>query len=155
MVNAIPHQLNKRTTEFGKCPFDIVPPVIGSVAFSPDPAVSEKDVQFTINGKFGKDITSDTQIDIVFLDADDVPIGDVFTETYCTKDNGIVCPITAGTATTRTSTVKAPELPDPNSYTIVVNIYDDGDVTDSIACSWSGASGAESTSNNISSTYFS
>lgn len=46
IINAISHQLYKRKTKFGACPFSGVPSVL-NVTISPDPVVKHK---FTISG---------------------------------------------------------------------------------------------------------
>src|SRR5437764_33266 len=69
MVNAIP--LQKRTTEFGKCPpipgVPVQPEQI-SVSISPDPVVPGKDDTFTVSGTLHKEITEDYKLVIGFAD---------------------------------------------------------------------------------------
>ncbi len=63
LVNAIP--LQKRTTNFGKCPpipkIPIQPDTI-SVSISPDPVVAGKDDTFTVSGTLSKEITENHKL---------------------------------------------------------------------------------------------
>ncbi|CAG8657085.1 6836_t:CDS:1 [Ambispora gerdemannii] len=58
IVNAIPHQLHKRTTTFGPCPV-LLPLVELSVTISPDPLVSGKTATFFVKGELTSPATKD------------------------------------------------------------------------------------------------
>ncbi|CAG8565149.1 9820_t:CDS:1, partial [Scutellospora calospora] len=79
IVNAIPHQLHKRTTNFGKCtlPPKAPTPDLLTVTISPDPVVPGKNDTFTVNGKLTKPITSSDELVIVFANTSGI-IGDIF-----------------------------------------------------------------------------
>src|SRR6266516_3365988 len=68
IVNAIPHQLHKRTTEFDAC--SNLPPEtpVLDVTISPDPVVPESKDKFTISGTLTQDITDGIKLYIAFVD---------------------------------------------------------------------------------------
>ncbi|RHZ86188.1 hypothetical protein Glove_54g101 [Diversispora epigaea] len=110
MVNAIPYQLYKRTTNFGACPVD-PPPSLLTVKLSPDPIVPGKTVAVTISGKLAVEVPAEqgsTLAQVPFLDTDYVPIIDPFSTDFCTCD-GIKCPIPAGTEFNTVVNVPVPE----------------------------------------------
>ncbi|CAG8557234.1 13104_t:CDS:1 [Ambispora gerdemannii] len=66
VVNAIPHQLHKRTTVFGPCTPN--PPPELSVKISPDPVVPDQIATFTVNGTLETPITKDFKFMVAFDD---------------------------------------------------------------------------------------
>ncbi|KAF0395179.1 hypothetical protein F8M41_010279 [Gigaspora margarita] len=80
-VNAVPFQLNKRTTSFSPCPFKTDPL---NVTISPDPPESGKKEIFSISGtltnhKIKKDKTI---LEIMYIDLSLTPIGDNYNQTF-------------------------------------------------------------------------
>ncbi|CAG8585620.1 3712_t:CDS:1 [Ambispora gerdemannii] len=67
VVKAIPHQLYKRTTEFGPCPVPNLPSEL-SVTISPDPVVPDQISTFTVTGTLTTPITEDFNLIIAFDD---------------------------------------------------------------------------------------
>jgi hypothetical protein len=66
IINAIPHQLIKRATNFGPCPVETSPTL--SITIAPDPVVSNQPVTFTISGNAPFDVPTNAVLNIVFLD---------------------------------------------------------------------------------------
>ena len=54
LVNAMPHELRKRTTTFGPCS-NLDKPVL-DITISPDPIVAGASVTFTVSGTLKQDI---------------------------------------------------------------------------------------------------
>src|ERR1043165_3081917 len=81
MVNAIPHQLYKRTTTFGPC--SKAPPgtVTVDVKLSPDPVVAGQTDTFTITAKFTEDVVTGTQVIVAFADPE--VIQPIFADDVC------------------------------------------------------------------------
>ena len=130
IVNAIPHQLHKRTTGFGACanlPSDT--PVL-NVILSPDPVVSESTDTFTVSGTLKQDITDAFNLYIAFTDDN----GNILSSDIVNICKEVACPVKAGTPYSTTQSVYVPEL-SGTSY-IVVGIAD-GIGTDAhiLACS--------------------
>ncbi|CAG8592115.1 16695_t:CDS:2 [Funneliformis mosseae] len=120
MVNAFPHQLQKRTTSFGECETDgSTPPPLVSVTINPDPVVLGQTETFTVSGTLGVDITSKTQLIIFYGNPENKKIvSDTYKGPVCT---GKGCPIKASSPFTVTANFTTPStLPDP--YEIVVGI---------------------------------
>ncbi|CAG8720923.1 1580_t:CDS:1, partial [Scutellospora calospora] len=117
--NAIPHQLHKRTTRFGKCRLttangSIVIPDLLTVTISPDPVVPGKDDTFIVNGNLTKPITKNDSLVIFFSDNTDdpPPVVKLFT-----------AQIPTGTTVNVTTNVPVPS-PLPQQYSITVAIAD-------------------------------
>src|ERR1700722_4465145 len=89
IVNAIPHQLYKRTTTFGPC--QGVPFI--NVTISPDPVIIGQDITFDVSGRLNEDVPTNPEMYIHFDDGVDVTIYtvsnmslniyEVFTEDLC------------------------------------------------------------------------
>jgi hypothetical protein len=125
MVNAIP--LQKRTTDFGKCPpipqLPVQPEQI-SVSISPDPVVPGKDDTFTVTGTLSKDITEDYNLVIGFADLTGKTYG-VFVQK--------MPPTKAKTQFSVTDTVQVPaDL--PAAYAIGVGVSTLSNPPDVIGC---------------------
>jgi hypothetical protein len=119
LVNAMPHELRKRTTTFGPCPA-----LFGSlldVTISPDPVVAGASVTFTVSGTLKQDIDETTVIFIGFPDGNGKLLGDPHFRHICSDNGDVECPIKAGTKFTTTATVSAPDSL-PNKYIIDVGI---------------------------------
>ncbi|CAJ0766395.1 7737_t:CDS:2 [Entrophospora sp. SA101] len=71
MVNAIPHQLFKRETQFVQCPAlkagDAAPPQL-TVAFIPDPPVAGQTSAFTISGTLSRPVADGDLTGVGFYD---------------------------------------------------------------------------------------
>ncbi|CAJ0844121.1 6011_t:CDS:1, partial [Entrophospora sp. SA101] len=80
MVNAIPHQLFKRTTAFSQCPTvksGEAPPPLLNVILSPDPVVPLKTDTFTISGTLSHPVIDGDVTAVGFIDpVAKTPIGD-------------------------------------------------------------------------------
>ncbi|CAG8625795.1 11214_t:CDS:2 [Funneliformis mosseae] len=108
MVNAIPHKLIKRTTDFIQCP-----PPEGSttkvpllkVSLSADPPVAGQKDTFTVSGKLLKDATEQTKLGVAFVDLNGNTIGDLTVVSAC---SGSGCKIKAGDQYTQTVDVQVP-----------------------------------------------
>ncbi|CAG8446518.1 7762_t:CDS:1 [Scutellospora calospora] len=110
IVNAIPHQLHKRTTDFRECTFPpgYPTPDLLTVTISPDPVVPGKNDNFTVNGKLTQLITSSDRLNFVF-----------------STDNGGPFTTQIPTGTTVNVTVDVPvPSPLPSIYGIAVSIGD-------------------------------
>ena len=122
VINAIPHQFNKRTTVFEACP-----PIPGNpvdvtaltVTVTPDPIVSNQDATFTISGTAKDDIPTDAEVSIVYNTSDGFVIGTPFFTHFCA--DGDSCPVKQGDKFTRTLKAEAPTLPTAYSVTIIIN----------------------------------
>ncbi|CAG8552160.1 705_t:CDS:1 [Ambispora gerdemannii] len=129
-INAIPHQLHKRTTEFDAC--SNLPPEtpVLDVTISPDPVVPESTDTFTISGTLKQDITDDFKLYIVFTDEH----GNIISNDILDICKEVACPIKAGTLYQTTQDVYVPTLRG-TSY-IVVGIANGTESSDDVlACS--------------------
>jgi hypothetical protein len=113
MVNAIPHQLHKRNTQFGPCPGLPDPqPSPLSVTISPDPVIPGETANFTVTGTLSTPITPDFKLLIGFGDSSG-PIAPPF-----------IANITIGTTVNVVENVPVPKNLDVTSfYAILVCIY--------------------------------
>jgi hypothetical protein len=118
VINAIPHQLIKRTTDFGACPL-VNSPTLG-VTIAPDPVVSNQPVTFTISGNVPSDVPTNAALNVAFLDSTLNALFD-FHNDFCTI-SGVQCPVKANTPITLTSAVTPGQL--PADYYIAVGIFD-------------------------------
>jgi len=80
VVNAIPHQLLKRTTTFGQCPpvspVQPAPPLL-NVVLSPDPVVAKQTDEFTISGTLSRPVEDGDLTIVAFFDpVAKAPVGD-------------------------------------------------------------------------------
>jgi hypothetical protein len=127
MANAIPHQLEKRTTKFGKCKDNGVPIVpnagLMEATLTPDPPVAEKDDTFAITAEsLPYDVTPTTKLAIIFTDKNGKPIGDGgYTGPACSDEKNCV---KAGEKYTKTQVVTVPS-PLPSSYYIIIGVFDE------------------------------
>ncbi|CAB4381050.1 hypothetical protein RhiirA5_360058 [Rhizophagus irregularis] len=130
IVNAIPHQLHKRTTSFSGCanlPPDT--PVL-SVTLSPDPVVQESTDTFTISGTLKQDITNGYSLYIAFVDDG----GNIISSDIVDICKEVTCPVKAGTPYSTTQNVYVPRF--RGTTYIVVGIADGiGTTANVIACS--------------------
>lgn len=116
IVNAIPHQLHKRTTSFGACsnvPSDT--PVL-SVTLSPDPVVQEQTDTFGVSGTLKQDITDGYNLYIAFVDDN----GNIISSDIVDICKEVTCPVKAGTPYSTTQDVYVPSF--SGSTFIVVGI---------------------------------
>ncbi|RGB24500.1 hypothetical protein C1646_676339 [Rhizophagus diaphanus] len=130
IVNAIPHQLHKRTTSFSGCA-NVAPdtPVL-SVTLSPDPVVQESTDTFTISGTLKQDITNAYSLYIAFVDDG----GNIISNDIVDICKEATCPIKAGTPYSTTQNVYVPSF--RGETYIVVGIADGiGTTANVIACS--------------------
>src|SRR4051812_42680445 len=84
MVNAIPHQLQKRATTFIPCPNEN--PL--TVSVTPDPLVPGKTATYTVAGKFAKAAPKGSGLVVAFFNSGTgklVPAGDPFIVDICAK----------------------------------------------------------------------
>src|SRR5205823_2090328 len=86
VINAIPHQFNKRTTDFTACPpipGDPVKAAVLTASVTPDPIVSSQSATFTFSGTALEDIPADAGILIGYGNPDGSVIGTPFTGPFC------------------------------------------------------------------------
>ncbi|CAG8703313.1 15941_t:CDS:2 [Funneliformis mosseae] len=124
MVNAIPHQLRKRGSNFGECPVykGVKLPLI-SVKLNPDPVQDGKPEHFDVSGTLDVDIPASAILNVYYADPNKKTIiGDVSVKPMCT-DN---CPIKAKTEFKVSDDTTTPSLTDP--YAIIVAVTDDQNV---------------------------
>ena len=124
VINAMPHQFNKRTTDFKKCPSIPGNPVKVTpltVTVVPDPIVSNKNATYTISGTAKVDIPTDVKHAIVYnkIGGFGPVIGLPFFADFCKGSNP--CPVKKGDTFNRTYTAEAPTLPTVYAVTITVN----------------------------------
>ena len=128
LVNAMPHELRKRTTSFKQCPNSKLANVpILDVTISPDPVVSGASDTFTVSGTLEKDIVETTPLVIEFFDASGTVLGTPYAEPICGTSGGPDCPIKAGTKFTTTATITAPDSL-PSQYFIGVAVAESPEV---------------------------
>ncbi|CAG8525978.1 8444_t:CDS:1 [Diversispora eburnea] len=129
IVNAIPHQLLKRKTEFQECtppPPGIPLPSLLSVSISPDPVVPGGTDAFTITGTLTKPITSDYLLYVIFVDITiqpPAPIQPIFN-----------AKIPTGTSVNVVENVPVPAKLPPEYGIIVAIVNDSVDPPDVIGC---------------------
>ena len=104
VINAIPHGLSKRTTQFIQCTNGNVPPL--SVTITPDPMVSGQDVTYNISGTAPIDFTEAT-VEIDLYDGQNY--AQSFTGNFC--DIYKQCPVKNGTNFDFPFTIKPENLP--------------------------------------------
>ncbi|RIA88968.1 hypothetical protein C1645_739010 [Glomus cerebriforme] len=106
IVNAVPHQLHKRQTEFGAC--SNLPPdtPVLDVTISPDPVVPVSTDTFTISGTLKKDITDAYNLYIAFVDDNGTIINNDIVD-ICKQ---VTCPIKAGTLYQTVQNAYVPQL---------------------------------------------
>ena len=90
MVNAIPHQFYKRTSNFGPCPKAPPEATVLDVKLSPDPVIAGKTDTFTITGKFKGEVTTKTKVVVDFFASQAEP----FIDDACKYTT---CPVPPGT----------------------------------------------------------
>jgi hypothetical protein len=115
IINAVPHQLHKRATEFKPCPIGGVDSL--TVTINPDPAVYERPEIYTVSGTLGEDIiVQKTILEIGYADSSGQPLGDLYTQEFSQS-------FKAGTPFSITANnVPTPIL--PSSYFIEVVVGD-------------------------------
>jgi len=117
MINSIPHQLHKRSTQFKECKNS--PPLI-NVKLSPDPIVSGKTDTITISGKLKLPITKFSNFFVAFSDPDTGELIDSLSVPICDTD-GIKCPVDEGTEFTAKSDFSIPaDLPKRFGLEVIV-----------------------------------
>src|SRR5438045_4974320 len=89
MVNAIPHQLYKKSTKFEECPN--VGDAVLNVSLSPDPVVAGQPDSLNVYGKLEKELTFFHKLVIEFADIDGTPVKDPIVVDICSKE-GATCP---------------------------------------------------------------
>ncbi|RGB36209.1 hypothetical protein C1646_758423 [Rhizophagus diaphanus] len=135
MVNAIP--LQKRATEFGKCPpvsdTPIQPEQI-SVSISPDPVVPGQTVTFNVTGTLSKEITDEYKLVIGLTDLSGTTYAAFIEDVPSTKPN------------TPFNVVKTKSIPKnlPQSYAIGVGISTLNKPPDVIGCALAVVGGSSS-----------
>jgi len=122
MVNAIPHGLHKRDTEFLQCPKGA--PL--EVSISPNPPEAGKETKFDITGNAPSEIPQDASVIVAFVNLDSTPdkpsfIGQPFAAQLCGND--VQCPIPTGNQYKKSVDVKSPDSL-PTAYVIVVAVAD-------------------------------
>jgi hypothetical protein len=134
MVNAIPHQLNKRATTFTACPTGSTYPL--TVTLQPDPPVAGQECLFNIGGTFPIDTGS--QLVVQPLDSAGNTVDQPITTDICTIA-GFTCstPTDATDATDTTPFSIIQSIPVPADaiapYSLIVTIIGaDGSI---LACS--------------------
>jgi hypothetical protein len=135
MVNAIPHQFNKRATSFITCPNKVYPNTI-TVSIQPDPPVPGQVSTFAVGGTFAIDAGS--RLIVVPSDSDGNPMDPLIAD-ICTT-GGITCPTNT---TTPFSITQSFTMPAKFSF-ITVTIVDA--TTNILACSISKVGTATSAS---------
>jgi len=123
VINAIPHQFNKRTTVFEACPPTPGNPVdvtVLTASVTPDPIVSNQNAKFIVSGTAKEDIPTDAEISIVYNTSDGFVIGTPFFARFCAVGDSS-CPVKQGDTFTRTLQANAPTLPAAYSVTILIN----------------------------------
>jgi hypothetical protein len=134
MVNAFPHQLDKRATTFVTCPSGSPNQI--NVSIQPDPPVSNSSLLITVSGTLTTG-TIDPGSQFVFRVLDDSGAkGDPYTMDICTA-KGITCPMTTGTSFSIVNNVPTGTL---GMYTIFVFILDSA--ANILACSMGTVNGA-------------
>lgn len=121
-VNAIPHQLYKRTTTFDECPKAPSGTVLLNVVLSPDPVVAGQTDTFTITAKFNKDVDANAQIVAAFADPD--VIEPIFQDDICKYTK---CPVPSGTELTAKVPIPVPASLPTTNYGIGVAIANSPD----------------------------
>ncbi|CAG8594394.1 7861_t:CDS:1 [Paraglomus occultum] len=116
VINAIPHGLSKRATQFQQCSA-LIPPL--DVSLSSDSIVSDQDVTFTVSGNATTDITEAT-FGIYFYD-DETGFEQSFKDNLCNVYKS--CPIKKGAAFDFQVTIKPVNL--PTAYFIDVYMFKD------------------------------
>ena len=111
VINAIPHGLSKRTTQFVQCDKSL--PLL-SVTLTPDPMVSDQDVTYNISGTAPIDFTEAT-VEIDLYDGQNY--AQSFTGNFC--DIYKQCPVKNGTNFDFPFTIKPENLP----QTYYINVW--------------------------------
>jgi hypothetical protein len=131
MVNAFPHQLDKRATTFVTCPSGSPNQI--NVSIQPDPPVSNSSLLITVSGTLTTG-TIDAGSQFVFRVLDDSGAkGDPYTMDIC-----ITCPMTTGTSFSIVNNIPTGTL--TGTYTIFVFILDSA--ANILACSMGTVNGA-------------
>ncbi|RGB24021.1 hypothetical protein C1646_745045 [Rhizophagus diaphanus] len=88
MINAIPHQLNKRATTFTTCPSGLSPNTL-TATLQPDPPIAGQDCAITATGTFA--ITEGSKLLVQVFDFAANVVGEPLTADICTT-GGVTCP---------------------------------------------------------------
>ncbi|CAJ0765676.1 12842_t:CDS:1, partial [Entrophospora sp. SA101] len=128
-INAIPHKLFKRTTEFGECYHDpeTPPPTLISVTILPDPVVAGESDTFTVSGTLTEDLHPNIQVIVFFGDPSTGKIIDHITSQPVCDDQKNPCP-KANTPFSTTVDVAAVPTTLPTRYDIVVGVIKKVDI---------------------------
>nr|CAG8496348.1 3239_t:CDS:1 [Entrophospora candida] len=128
-VNAIPHKLFKRTTEFGECYHDpgTPQPTLISVTILPDPVVAGESDTFTVSGTLTEDLDPDVRVLVFFGDPSTGKIiGDTTSQPVC-DDQKNTCPKANNPFSTTVEVAAVPKAL-PTRYDIVVGVVEKTDV---------------------------
>ncbi|GBB85642.1 hypothetical protein RclHR1_12120006 [Rhizophagus clarus] len=94
IINATPHQLYKRATQFVPCNNTANPPLL-NVNITPDPPAPGASLNIDASGTSPNAITQGATISVAFIDAKNNIIGSATVEDLCSQP-GILCPVAGG-----------------------------------------------------------